>query len=53
MSIYLEFPAISEYPLYTYPFKEVPLPYDQEKIDEKEDAEEVAQLRDYLNLRLV
>ena len=53
MSIYLEFPAIAEYPLYINPYKndEQPeIPKRDEFLEAKEDKNT---LQDYLTLRMI
>jgi len=53
MSIYLEFPTIAEYPLYSYPFKNDEEVFFPEKAQMAETKEERNTLQDYLALRMV
>ena len=53
MSIYLEFPTIAEYPLYTDPFKNDQQLFFPEQNEIKEEMEEKMTLQDYLTLRMV
>jgi hypothetical protein len=52
MSIYLEFPAIAEYPLYNYPKNDGVQASQEETLSEKE-KEDLRQLKDFIILRTV
>lgn len=53
MSIYLEFPAISDYPLYTDPLKNDEQLYFPEETEQPHTSSERNTLQDYLMLRMV
>ncbi|WP_199119575.1 hypothetical protein [Pedobacter sp. ASV28] len=53
MSIYLEFPSISEYPLYTDPFKNDGQLFYPEEDQFYEAVEDRNTLQDYLTLKTV
>lgn len=53
MSIYLEFPAITEYPLYTDPFKNDQQLFFSEEEDVQASNLERNTLQDYLMLRML